>query len=600
MTTSRTSLLSMALALTLATAAGCGGGAVDCPVGQTACDGACVDVLTDGEHCGTCGNTCGAGLLCGNGTCAAECPADQLECSEGCSDPMTDENNCGGCGAPCAANEECRGGTCEIPCAQMLTAPVTDQYGLSWDGLERTAATLDAAAVSCEAFGGRLPSATELFRVNATRTDEVAQAFHTNPLWSRTASTRTEQVAITLATGAVSDATASAPLAYRCVCAPPTPPFFGGARCNGPAGAACFSVGRYLLDAEDRVPLRKSAALQECAAERAGIADVPLLVAAIIGGLPGSGQLVQTADQATYFETTQVRWSGDPAAWTAVGNLGATATTNRAPFRCAGPGFAAGTNPNPISGEFVGQDGGFKGEVADSPTAGWTAAHDACTSRGGHLARSAEMASLLIAGLPGGSNTFLWTADQNGYNGTDFLSSLILWNGLDPRTPYEYAGGGGPNYTTTWYYKNSAYPFRCIYYPLDPAFQAPTTCTGGCFSMALPGPVPATMWFDSNDRGPATWTAASAACRAEGGRLASARDLTEAIRGGLPNGPGPSVWLHTSELGGSPAIAGGPNTLITHWTGVEPTFSDLWSTHMTWAGVGESHYFRCMWSNELR
>ncbi len=70
--------------------------------------------------------------------------------------------------------------------------------------------------------------------------------------------------------------------------------------------------------------------------------------------------------------------------------------------------------------------------------------------------------------------------------------------------------------------------------------------------------------------------------------------------GGLPNGPGPSVWLHTSELGGSPAIAGGPNTLITHWTGVEPTFSDLWSTHMTWAGVGESHYFRCMWSNELR
>src|SRR4051812_47559176 len=35
-----------------------------CPVGQTNCDGVCRNLNTDEANCGTCGNSCGAGLTC--------------------------------------------------------------------------------------------------------------------------------------------------------------------------------------------------------------------------------------------------------------------------------------------------------------------------------------------------------------------------------------------------------------------------------------------------------------------------------------------------------------------------------------------------------
>jgi hypothetical protein len=49
--------------------AGCDGSfcSVVCPAGQRVCYGRCVDLLTDGEHCGSCDHACPAG--CGAGTC---------------------------------------------------------------------------------------------------------------------------------------------------------------------------------------------------------------------------------------------------------------------------------------------------------------------------------------------------------------------------------------------------------------------------------------------------------------------------------------------------------------------------------------------------
>jgi hypothetical protein len=40
-----------------------------CPVGQTRCSGKCVDLQTDPNNCGACGNACGAGEPCADGIC---------------------------------------------------------------------------------------------------------------------------------------------------------------------------------------------------------------------------------------------------------------------------------------------------------------------------------------------------------------------------------------------------------------------------------------------------------------------------------------------------------------------------------------------------
>lgn len=76
-----------------------------------------VDLRTDREHCGRCGNSCRAtptgpacdtaNLYCADGKCAewAHCPgyaSGIIPCGAHCIDPRTDPLNCGGCG-PCVA-----------------------------------------------------------------------------------------------------------------------------------------------------------------------------------------------------------------------------------------------------------------------------------------------------------------------------------------------------------------------------------------------------------------------------------------------------------------------------------------------------------------
>ena len=43
---------------------------LQCPSGQLECQSSCVDVKVDNLHCGSCGNSCSAGLSCQEGVCA--------------------------------------------------------------------------------------------------------------------------------------------------------------------------------------------------------------------------------------------------------------------------------------------------------------------------------------------------------------------------------------------------------------------------------------------------------------------------------------------------------------------------------------------------
>jgi hypothetical protein len=563
-----------------------------CPPGQIDCDGMCVDTSTSVDHCGTCGNDCAGDQVCGNGTCAAACPIDQLKCDGTCADPLTDAANCGGCGRACAMGDICSFGECEPPCdPAQLMASVTDPWGIKWDGLERTAGALDAALVTCKAFGARLPTATELYRVAANQTGAVGMSFHTNFLWSQTAIDQTDQVTLRLSDGTTSNTLATVATPYRCVCPAPLAKTFSGNHCNGDPGNACFEINGYHVDTKDRPAVRKSAALRECLADRARLVDTPLLAAAISAGLPGTNTFVATADQASYLGSTRLRWMAAP--WDPNTNVDTVDGRSMSPFRCAAPKIAHSPNPNPITNAFVPTGGKFTGEMNDNATLAWAAAHDACFARGGHLPRAAELAELVMSGMPNGSGAQLWTSDQNGFNGTQFLATTLRWVGLDTRYSYVYLGNA--NQTQTWDYKTGSFPFRCIWYPIDPAYVPPESCEGGCFEVTLPGATSAKMWFDSTDRAASTMGPAFDTCRMAGGYLASERDLTEAIRAGLPNGTAAMTppWVWTSDFGQN-------NASVIRWTNTETAFTDQYATYASWAGLTNVYRYRCMWTNELR
>jgi Collagen triple helix repeat (20 copies) len=82
----------------------CGG----CDSGQTACHGACANLQTDVQNCGSCGNACSNGSACVNGNCALA----TATCSDGIKNGSETGVDCGGgtC-APCGTGQSCLTGT---------------------------------------------------------------------------------------------------------------------------------------------------------------------------------------------------------------------------------------------------------------------------------------------------------------------------------------------------------------------------------------------------------------------------------------------------------------------------------------------------------
>ena len=97
--------------------------------GKVKCAGTCVDVLTDVENCGTCGNACRLGgqdesvlhetSSCKEGLCVFECQPGWADCnddpSDGCETNLRSHpQNCGACGVACdvVAGQPCIEGKC--------------------------------------------------------------------------------------------------------------------------------------------------------------------------------------------------------------------------------------------------------------------------------------------------------------------------------------------------------------------------------------------------------------------------------------------------------------------------------------------------------
>jgi len=86
-----------------------------CASPNKVCGSACVDVGSDIDNCGACGNTCtGDGAKCTAGTCGCIGPLFDYCAGTGCMDVSSDTNNCGSCGNVCDPNnsDSCVSGVC--------------------------------------------------------------------------------------------------------------------------------------------------------------------------------------------------------------------------------------------------------------------------------------------------------------------------------------------------------------------------------------------------------------------------------------------------------------------------------------------------------
>jgi hypothetical protein len=88
----------------------CAGGA------GTLCDGRCVDLSSDHEACGRCGNACDIDAVCSQGACTPSCPAPLVACGAQCANLDYDPHHCGRCANDCGGSHVCGGGACAPIC----------------------------------------------------------------------------------------------------------------------------------------------------------------------------------------------------------------------------------------------------------------------------------------------------------------------------------------------------------------------------------------------------------------------------------------------------------------------------------------------------
>ncbi len=92
----------------------CVGGQCVCRPGLTDCGTGCTDTRIDPFNCGTCGNDCGV-QLCGDFECIDSCDDVGMQCAQSCVDLDTNPLHCSECGHPCHTNQDCLSGDCETP-----------------------------------------------------------------------------------------------------------------------------------------------------------------------------------------------------------------------------------------------------------------------------------------------------------------------------------------------------------------------------------------------------------------------------------------------------------------------------------------------------
>lgn len=86
-----------------------------CQQQQTQCGQDCVDLRSDSNNCGKCGDVCQSGKTCSAGKCKAvkTCKSGTTSCGGRCVNLASDLRNCGACGSSCNSGQKCSKGACK-------------------------------------------------------------------------------------------------------------------------------------------------------------------------------------------------------------------------------------------------------------------------------------------------------------------------------------------------------------------------------------------------------------------------------------------------------------------------------------------------------
>lgn len=133
------------------------GDAAVCSPDRVLCGDRCVEIRSDPDHCGGCGQSCttapnvaSVGSRCVNGTCALVCLPDFGDCeaAPGCeTDLSTNDEHCGACENRCDADEGCAAGRCLCGTSKCTD----DEFCCPTSGVPRCVSKTDPA--HCGACG---------------------------------------------------------------------------------------------------------------------------------------------------------------------------------------------------------------------------------------------------------------------------------------------------------------------------------------------------------------------------------------------------------------------------------------------------------------
>lgn len=476
---------------------------------------------------------------------------------------------------------------------------ITDGWGLVWDGIERSAQTWTTADQTCATVGGRLPTLSELYRVSAAVSGDVGSGYETNLLWSRTWWDKINKGVVRLTDGLAQagGAVSSTVRPFRCVWPTENLGYFGGNACMGDPGDGCWNhvahpAGQMVMDKMERPPVTYVAAVDECAFVHAHVPQQLDYAENISNGLPnGSNNWHWTSDAARYELNNLVRWNGVDLTYNDHSNASVGIRSNAYRFRCVGVNYTSGSYPQSVPNEFIAPMTQIKASNAATALATYGDAINGCFNQGGHMAHSRDIMELVRAGMGNGPDPdYIWLSDRGRYD----TSQLTLWSGVD------LAYTGYYSEYTTWSVVDAVIQrqHRCAFYPIDATYSHPAA------SQCQPSGTPCQTFdqgasmlaVDAFDRPAETYINAINDCVANGGRLASLQQLSEAIRAGLPNGSDAFLW--TSDG----AWETQSYATAVKWTGTDVNFSPIYPANASWISknpAGSPNPYRCVWSNQL-
>ncbi len=509
-------------------------------------------------------------------------------------------------------------------CGHYQGFPVVDVWGETFDGLERPAKTWAEAVATCESLGGRLPTATELWRNNATDgTGNLSDDTVGNFLWTniRSYHVNPTRVAVALSDGYMTYFDETHQAKFRCIWPDEEGVGFDQARCHGPVGSACWSHARvWNVDVQDRIALDYTSASNECAFYGGSLPSAMEWAEMIHAGIE--------QDEATWFWAADVISKignifpvsvrmdvNNRASWYPGGGWVTDSDhTGRQSFRCIGlarPASFPEANPTCADGclSFSARRSSLVSDAVDRVALGLAAAVEDCRAVGGELPQVIEAAELLHEGwsfLGGGSR---WT------------SSLVWVPFLSP-VPYSLVfapqGDGG-----AWYPSGGLVAgidplteqlYRCVW--RAPGLEVPVcqanqvvqwngavyfcnSSLDGSSSGNANGVEIVDDWgnaWDGLERLPATFDSARQTCEDLGGRLPYASEIW-AVRNRPDPGDGSDPLFNPHSFIGNTTDTNLLWTLSTTASSANRALVQVSGGGSGQDAEGASHNFRCIWAS---